>query len=295
MLKLSVLLFFLNITLIRSARILAVIPTPSYSHNIVFRPLIQELVSQGHEVTVITTSSAISNKPVPKNLTIINLHDLSYGVWEKNYVPVLSKYSNSVVQKLSVGLDLLSKVFETQVRSKEVQEIIQKKKGDFDLLLLEACLRQVLAFSHIFQVPVIQMSSFAGMSFNYNTVGSSTHPFLYPSLLQDKLYHLSKWEKLQQFFHNYILSERIIMEMEEKENISLEKLFGANMPPLNELANNVDLLFLNVHPVWIDNQPMPPNVIFIGGIHKQPQQEIPVVSTITSIFKSIFFKNLLLL
>ncbi|OWR46327.1 UDP-glycosyltransferase UGT33J1 [Danaus plexippus plexippus] len=65
------------------------------------------------------------------------------------------------------------------------------------------------------------------------------------------------------------------MEREAKENILLEKLFGSDIPPLHELANNVNLLFLNVHPIWIDNQPVPPNVVFIGGIHKQPPEEIP--------------------
>ncbi|CAG9568601.1 unnamed protein product [Danaus chrysippus] len=66
-----------------------------------------------------------------------------------------------------------------------------------------------------------------------------------------------------------------MMEMEAKDNILLEKLFGSDIPTLHELANNVDLLFLNVHPIWIDNQPVPPNVVFIGGIHKQPSDEIP--------------------
>lgn len=41
-----------------SARILAVYPTPSISHQVVFRPLMQELAKRGHDVVVITADPA---------------------------------------------------------------------------------------------------------------------------------------------------------------------------------------------------------------------------------------------
>lgn len=267
-----------NLGFINSAKILAVFPTPSYSHQIVFRPLIQELVRQGHQVTLITTDPIYSKGSASINLTQIDIRDHSYQLWRKNFVTTASINYNSMAHRQSMAFEMLSQVFEVLVNHKEVAEIIKKKRGSYDLLLLEACVRQTLAFSYIFTVPVIQISSLPGMSFNYQVVGSPTHPFLYPSLFQDKLYNLTKWKKFQQFFFNYMSSEKIMMEREAKENILLEKLFGSDIPPLHELSNNVDLLFLNVHPIWIDNQPVPPNVVFIGGIHKQPPEEIPTVS-----------------
>ncbi|XP_038217909.1 UDP-glucosyltransferase 2-like [Zerene cesonia] len=35
------------------------------------------------------------------------------------------------------------------------------------------------------------------------------------------------------------------------------------------------MLFLNIHPVWGHNQPLPPNVISVWGIHKIPEKPLP--------------------
>ncbi|CAH2230242.1 jg19996 [Pararge aegeria aegeria] len=55
----------------------------------------------------------------------------------------------------------------------------------------------------------------------------------------------------------------------------LQTLFGSNIPSIQELSNNVDMLFLNVHSIWKDNQPVPPNVVHIGGIHTRLSKALP--------------------
>ncbi|XP_052744252.1 UDP-glucuronosyltransferase 2B15 isoform X2 [Bicyclus anynana] len=82
-LKISTVVCFIsfNLYLTSGARILGVFPTPSISHQVVFRPLVQELVKRGHEVTVITTDPAFKPGQAPTNLTEIDVHDLSYKIW----------------------------------------------------------------------------------------------------------------------------------------------------------------------------------------------------------------------
>ncbi|KOB64163.1 UDP-glycosyltransferase UGT33F2 [Operophtera brumata] len=67
-------------TVVNGAKILAVWPTPSISHQVVFRPLTEELARRGHEVTVITTDPAFEKGKAPPNLREIDLHDLSYNI-----------------------------------------------------------------------------------------------------------------------------------------------------------------------------------------------------------------------
>ncbi|XP_052741051.1 UDP-glucosyltransferase 2-like [Bicyclus anynana] len=144
---------------VEPARILAVFPVASISHQVVFRPLINELAKRGHEVVVITPDPAFSKGKSPQNLTEIDIHELSYKIWN----------------------DLLE----------------------------------------------------TGMGQN------------------------------------------LIEEHEEVENKVVRGLFGPSVPDLSELKKNVHLIFLNVNPIWDFNRPVPPNIIYLGGIHQNPHKELP--------------------
>ncbi|CAH2089803.1 unnamed protein product [Euphydryas editha] len=57
---------------------------------------------------------------------------------------------------------------------------------------------------------------------------------------------------------------------------TLRSIFGPNVPDLRTLRRrNVQMLFLNLHPIWDSNRPVPPNVVYLGGLHQKPQRELP--------------------
>ncbi|KAJ8708781.1 hypothetical protein PYW08_010163 [Mythimna loreyi] len=68
---------------------------------------------------------------------------------------------------------------------------------------------------------------------------------------------------------------KVMEEIEDAENEMGKKLFGAKIPTISELKNNVDMLFLNTHPIWEGNRPVPSSVVFMGGLHQKPQKELP--------------------
>ncbi|CAH2058052.1 unnamed protein product, partial [Iphiclides podalirius] len=35
------------------------------------------------------------------------------------------------------------------------------------------------------------------------------------------------------------------------------------------------MLFLNIHPIWDNNRPVPPSIIYTGGLHQEPQKKLP--------------------
>ncbi|XP_034829861.1 UDP-glucosyltransferase 2-like [Maniola hyperantus] len=271
--KLFITLYFYLISFVKSAKILAVIPTPSISHQVVFRPLTQELARRGHDVTVITTDPAFPKGQTPKNLTEIDVHDLSYKIWS-DVLKTTTGGENDVCFQFETIMRAMSKVFEGQVYTEEVLNIIHKRKGQFDLLLLEAYSKPILVFTHIYKVPVIQMSSLGGLQHNYEIVGASTHPLLYPTLAQQRIYNLTNYEKLQQLYNRW-RTERSFDIIEEDYDELLRKIFGQDVPPIRDLYNNVHMLFLNVHPIWTDNQPVPTSVVHIGGIHNHSPQKLP--------------------
>ncbi|KAJ8708417.1 hypothetical protein PYW07_010542 [Mythimna separata] len=246
-------------------------------HQVVFRSLTEELVKRGHEITVVTTDPVFKNGEAPANLTEIDVHDISYKIWQENIIKAASKGNKHDTHSLMNAMLVVSAaLIDAQIQSKEVQDIINDKSKKFDLLFLEACIRPALAFSFVFKnVPVILVSSLGGAPGNYRLIGAADHPILYPSVLRQKLYNLSYWDKITELYSHYKM-----VKLYEKntilENKVLRKKFGPDIPPVEELENNVDMLFLNVHPIFEGIRPVPPSVIYMGGLHQKPPKELPI-------------------
>nr|AEW43110.1 UDP-glycosyltransferase UGT33B7 [Helicoverpa armigera] len=269
MISVALFIFTLSVTNNHAAKILAVFPVPSISHQVVFRPLTQELARRGHEVTVITPDPVFPKGEAPANLTEIDVH-FTYEEWEKLY-KITSAADSDLIKQMRGAFSMIVDVFEIQMKVDEVQKLLKEK---FDLILVEACARPAIVLSHVFKAPLIQVSSFGPMNFNVETVGSAWHPLLYPVNLSKRVYNLTMWEKVLELWNFYKL-ENVMREVEYEENKMTRRLFGPNVPTINELQNNVDMLFLNVHPVWEGNRPVPPSVIYMGGMHQKPVKELP--------------------
>ncbi|PZC71200.1 hypothetical protein B5X24_HaOG200295 [Helicoverpa armigera] len=268
--SISLVLFLLSFSYNDAARILAVFPVASISHQVVFRPLTQELARRGHEVTVITTDPAFPKGEAPANLTEIDVH-FTYEYMRKFY-KLSSSAEGDVVSQMKFAFEMMIEAFEVQMKSEGVQKVL--KKGKFDLLLVEACVRQALVLSHVFQVPVIQVASAGPTNFNLDSFGTAWHPLLYPLPFSQRVYNLTNWEKLTEIWKFYQL-EDIFKKCGDKEDEVNRRIFGSDVPSVAELGNNVEMLFLNVHPFWEDNRPVPPSVIYTGGLHQKPAQELP--------------------
>ncbi|XP_038217918.1 UDP-glucosyltransferase 2-like [Zerene cesonia] len=257
---------------VHSARILVMVPTPSISHQVVFRPLIQELLKRGHECVVITTDPVYPKGETPKNLTEVDIHDLSYS----SIVDILQSINgdkDNYLTLMSTIFHRMSIVLEKQVQLPEVKEVLDS--GKFDMIIGEAYIRPLLGLSHYLKAPAILLSTFGGLPTQYNLLGAPTHPILFPYFIQTKLYNLSFFEKMIEIF-NYIRYEWNSYCLERIDFEIMRRNFGDDVPSFKELyRNNVHLLFLNEHPLWADNRPVPPIIKYIGGIHTPEEKPLP--------------------
>ncbi|KAL0810801.1 hypothetical protein ABMA28_010117 [Loxostege sticticalis] len=257
------------------AKILAVFPTPSISHQVVFRPLTMELVKRGHEVVVITTDPVFKDGGAPANLTELDVHDISYDIWRKGILEsnTISGNKKDLDNQMNMMMTLMLSIFEQQMQVDKVRNILNKSQH-FDLLLLEAFFSPLLGLSHVFKAPVIQISSFGPTEDNLKAVGAVSHPILYPTCVHQRVKNLTLWEKIKQFYNQY-QTDKMFSQYDELCHLALQRMFGTEVPKMNELKNNVDMLFVNIHSVWENNRPVPPNVIFMGGLHQKPEKELP--------------------
>ncbi|XP_047539178.1 UDP-glucosyltransferase 2-like [Vanessa atalanta] len=253
-----------------TAKILGVFPTPSISHQVVFRPLILELVNRGHEVTVITTDPAFPKGQAPQNLTEIDVHDISYEMWKAFG---LRGNEKDPIEFYHFASDLLLNLIIKQLKSDEIQKLLRKKEK-FDLLFIESWTRSAIVYSHIYNAPVIEISSFSGILSAYEAIGAASHPLIYPNALQKRIYNLTLWEKITELYY-YHATNYVLVKHEQTANKILKSILGSDLPDLNDLRQNVRMMFVNVHPIWDFNRPVPPNVLYLGSLHQKPQHELP--------------------
>lgn len=258
-----------------AARILAIFPAPSISHQVVFRPITQALAKRGHEVVVITPDPAFSKENAPANLTEIDVHDLSYSFREDNHSKMY-RYQKDSITEMSFLLNLLTNIQEKYFENEEIIRLIKTPNRTFDLLLIEALAKPALIFSHIYKVPVIQVSSFGAIFDNYEVIGAPSHPILYPAVSRRRINNLSLLEKISEIYQQLRL-DILVISHEEQDNAMLKKYLGDDVPTLRELSNNVDMLLLNCHPIFEGIRPVPQNVVHLGGLHQSPENELPKV------------------
>ncbi|XP_045762872.1 UDP-glucosyltransferase 2-like [Maniola jurtina] len=256
----------------RTANILAILPAAVLSHQMVFRVLTQELAKRGHEVTVITALPLYAKGQMPINYTEIDISEKTDNA-VKHLIEDLKKSEDSVSQFVST-FKATQYILDGVLDLKDIQNLLRDKREYFDVIFVEDCIKSMLIFSHLFKVPAIQISSFGGTFETFEAIGALTHPILYPLAIRKRYHNLSAWEKIAELLLQYRV-QKAYKEAEILEDEILKKHFGKNTPTIHELKRNIHMLFLNTHPIWDSNRPVPSNVIYLGGLHQKPQQELP--------------------
>lgn len=262
----------------RAARILAIFPVPSISHQLVFRELTQELARRGHELTIITPDPVFTNGDAPNNIREIDIREVSYKVWRDYFVLKLDSDMNDIPEQVQNYYEAMMLAMDIQWNRTEIQELIHGEHN-FDLILSEAILRFPMAFYNKYKVPIIQVSSLGALDEHYETFGVPNHPFIFKGMLQKRSENLTLWEKILLLYDKYRI-KTIMSNSMELENNLIKKYYGEHALLSSELLDKVDLLFLNVNSIWEENRPIPPCVIYTGGMHMKPPKDLPKVNKI---------------
>lgn len=276
------------------ARILAVFPTPSYSHHSVFKVYIRALVERGHEVVVIKSTNRISytdDYSINENDNDDDDYELRRNITEidaslsEEYFKQLMKQAG-VFRKRGLVADSstvtalnyigMVRMISDQFNLPAVKRFIRQKEK-FDVLITEAFMDYALVFSHLFHnVPVIQISSGYAVAENFETMGAvSRHPVYYPNLWRDKFSGLNVWELVNEIYIELRLHNEF-SKLADEQNRLLKHQFGADTPTVQELRSRVQLLFVNTHAVFDNNRPVPPSVQYLGALHLVDKKPKPL-------------------
>lgn len=139
---------------LEAARILAIIPVPSYSHQVAFQSIWSALSRRGHEVIVLTTNPI--NDPSLTNLTEINCQE-SYETLEgANHVESMRKYTWITLERIQM-FDIGHTLTENIYKHPEVRKMYALNSNQkFDLIIAEVVKTPGLyPLAHRFNAPII--------------------------------------------------------------------------------------------------------------------------------------------
>lgn len=243
------------------ANILAIVPTPSYSHQVAFTTLWKELSLRGHKVTVLTTDP--QSDPELTNLTEIDMQ------WSYKYFNNVSKMvegSMNMWNTFDAFIDITTRISEEQLSYGPIQDLM-KGKHHFDLLLLEGLFAEFLGFAEIYHCPKILISSLDALTFIHGFFGNPVHPLLNPEYFTPFYGDLAFKERVVGvIFYLYFSIHTTGHFLRQKQNI-LSKYFNTKST-IEELISDVDMLFLNVNPVLQKVRALGPSTITIGDFRR---------------------------
>ncbi|KAF2893558.1 hypothetical protein ILUMI_12612, partial [Ignelater luminosus] len=254
---------------------LGIVPTPSYSHQVVFHPIWEKLSLKGHDLVVLTTNP-IKNS----SLTTLKEIDLSfaYELWnvKHNITNIIEMAQESLLKYIDRYVAMVDDIIEQELQHPDVQNIIKNETEHFDLLMLEYPYPVMTAFSERFKCPFIGMTSLDAHAIVYDAVGNPSHPVLNPDFSLPLGASLTFKERLLSVLFQLYIKYYVYWISNPKGDLTVQKYFGENYSSLKELATKVDMLFVNVDPIFHSIRPIVPAVIQIGGgTHIRPARKLP--------------------
>ncbi|KAJ8931962.1 hypothetical protein NQ314_015081 [Rhamnusium bicolor] len=246
------LIFLINNS--NGANILAIVPTPSYSHQIAFTELWKELSLRGHKVTLLTTDPR--NSAYLPNLREIDMRS-SYKIWSETY-----SFSEAAQEGLGLWniwtffLNLLSDICEDQLSQPELQELIhENEKFNFDVVMVEVFYPELLAFGKIYNCPTILVATIDSTVQMYQYLGNPAHPVLHSDINIPYEGKLNFQERLiSTLFHWKSIYFEYFTFLPRKQKIVDNFFENVTNTKIEELISNIDLMLVNVSPLFKRSQ-----------------------------------------
>lgn len=257
---------------VHGAKILAAIPTPSYSHQIVFRPLWKALSARGHEITLITTDP----DPSATNITQIDL-SFTYELMQKlDYSGNIANNTRNFFDTMDYYLEV-AKIVNTEIAKSEQIQNFLKSNTSFDLVMIEFLNSAMFSFAHKYKAPFIGILSLEMPYIRQDCVGNPTHPISNPDILLPFSGNLSFLERIISVFYSVYI-RYYAQKAYEVDNTIVQEHYGKGFPSTETMAKNVDLVLVNANPILDAVRPNVPSVVYVGrGLQIGEKKPLPKV------------------
>ncbi|XP_055376130.1 UDP-glucosyltransferase 2-like [Condylostylus longicornis] len=262
--------------MVNGANILALMNIPSPSHSLWNTILVNALANRGHNLTVLISDLPKNPKDLHKNVHFIDMNDMYQNLF--NEADFESFLDISPLQMMSGYCMYNILVCEATLKSKGFSLFMEKYKNEkFDLILYDytfgPCL---LGLVHMYNYPpLISVSAFPYVPIATKFTGGH----FYPAYVS---YHSVTWDPINNFLdrmHNHMLYAAEELYRYYSMNPQLDKMirpvFPADTPYLADLEKLTTIALIGTHPAITKAQPLPQNIIEVGGLNIVDSQPLP--------------------
>lgn len=271
----SYIILFQFLQICYGSNILFIVPTPAFSHQSYFRPIIMNLLSRGHNITYMTSFPI--NKSNLTNLNEVDLSSVSKHTFIKSDPIIYETFENNPINYMRSMLPSSIEFGTKTLELPQVKEYITNRhKYRFDLVVLETVLISFAGFSGVYECPIVGVTSLANnMYIDYYLrnqaplTGGTTNniPYLHP---------MSFYERVHNFWYAVPFMWEFYLRVAYFDQDRFAKYFGNNFT-LFDIIDRINIVMRNDHPILVRPNPNLPGVIKIGGMNNIAAKEMPEV------------------
>ncbi|XP_066259822.1 UDP-glycosyltransferase UGT5-like isoform X2 [Euwallacea similis] len=180
-----------------------------------------------------------------------------------------------IIQRIPIMMKYILEGTKITLNHPKVKQLIDSEKT-FDLFISEYFLSEpILIFSHIFNCPMVLLSSIGATPF-INTITGNPQPISYVTQENSGNFNetLSFIDRLQNLFFYILVGFMRSYYLLPKQNELLQTLYP-NSPSVYELLDRVELVLLNSHISTNEAVHLVPNMVEIGGYFVDSPKPLP--------------------
>ncbi|KAG4067736.1 hypothetical protein HA402_005508 [Bradysia odoriphaga] len=265
------LLLLSGVCMIVSEKILFLVLFGTRSHRIAMQPLAEKLVDRGHDVTFLaeTKSSETSDPRIQEaNFSAIFEHiasqnvDLGADAIAKRLGE--GRHHNHLMEG-TIWWDIIINAAEAFFTNRQFVEFV--KTSHYDLIVVGTIKEVAVVIAYKMNAKVIWMNTGGALHHvDAETLGLPIESNWLPSFALGSPYWFVP-DHIYTSFNTLWEYRRYYWYCLRKMDQIIQQNLGKDVPPLNELLQNFDLIFLNERFPYSYPRSLPPYIIPVGGMH----------------------------
>ncbi|XP_022179701.1 UDP-glucuronosyltransferase 2C1-like [Myzus persicae] len=252
--------------------ILAFLPTEGKSHFMGFKPLLETLVSRGHNVTLVAPFGLDGAKRPYRHVKV----EQTLGDFDMLKV---AKYVNLVPTPFHLWW-FGPHISETSLDKPSVANFIRSDRSSFDLVLFENFYHECfVSIGHKYGAPVVQLLPFSANSrvsqWHSNPYNPAYIPDLTSAFGSNMTFAQRTSNAVSAFFYTAV--SRLVYLPRQRAVADKHFVYPGHerRPDLVDMLRNVSLTLVNSHPVLGSAVPLVPSYVHVAGMHCVPAGPLP--------------------
>lgn len=268
-----VLLLLCFVSSSQSANILAIFPHPGKTHVDVFKPLILQLASRGHSLTVLSFFPQKTPTPNYTDISLVGEIPILVNAVPFEFVKDMTPKFNFMFT-MDVGYDTCKKLMKT----KKIQDLIKSEKK-YDLIIIELFNSDCLfSLVDIFKAPHIGISSCMTFPHHHHRIGNPNSLSFSSNVMTPYSSHMTLFERLMNAVYTVAMQVSSIYYYRRRDQEIVDKDIGRGVS-LERSTGNISLVLVNSHYSIHGSRPLVPGLIEVGGLNIAPSKPIDKVRT----------------